>query len=58
MHITAENCVIEVLSPKTHEPLEKGESGVLAVTDLHNFVQPRLRYLLGDVAGISGEACR
>ena len=35
-----------------------GKSGVLAVTDLHNFVQPRLRYLLGDVAGISGEACR
>ena len=58
MHITAENCVIEVLSPKTHEPLGVGKSGVLAVTDLHNFVQPRLRYLLGDVAGISGEACR
>ena len=36
MHITAENCVIEVLSPKTHEPLGVGESGVLAVTDLHN----------------------
>ena len=47
MHITAENCVIEVLSPKTHEPLGVGKSGVLAVTDLHNFVQPRLRYLLG-----------
>ena len=58
MHITAENCVIEVLDPKTHEPLGVGKSGVLAVTDLHNFVQPRLRYLLGDVAGISGEACR
>ena len=57
MHITAENCVIEVLDPKTHEPLGPGESGVLAVTDLHNFVQPRLRYLLGDVAGISEDAC-
>ena len=57
MHITAENCVIEVLDPISHKPLPNGESGVLAVTDLNNFVQPRLRYLLGDIGTLSATAC-
>ena len=57
MHITAENCVIEVLDPVTHEPVPNGQSGVLAVTDLNNLVQPRLRYLLGDVAAIAEQPC-
>lgn len=52
IHITAENCIIEVLDPVTHEPLPDGQSGLLAITDLTNFVQPRLRYLLGDISTI------
>lgn len=57
-HITAENCIIEVLDPVTHEPLPDGQSGLLAITDLTNFVQPRLRYLLGDISTISPSLCR
>lgn len=57
MHITAENCVIEVLDPVTHAPVSAGQSGVLAVTDLNNLVQPRLRYLLGDVAALAEGSC-
>ena len=58
IHITAENCIIEVLDPVTHEPLPDGQSGLLAITDLTNFVQPRLRYLLGDIGTISPSLCR
>lgn len=57
MHITAENCILEVLDPVTHAPLPAGQSGVLAVTDLTNFVQPRLRYLLGDTGALSPASC-
>jgi len=55
LHITAENCVIEVLDPLTLQPLPHGKSGLLAITDLRNFVQPRLRYMVGDV-GVLGTA--
>lgn len=53
LHITAENCIIEVLDPETLEPCKAGDSGLLAVTDLGNYVQPRLRYLLGDVGALA-----
>ena len=53
LHLTAENCLVEVLDPVRLTPLPAGQTGVLAVTDLYSRAQPRLRYLLGDVA-----ACR
>ncbi len=58
IHITAENCIIEVLDSVTHKPLPDGQSGLLAITDLTNFVQPRLRYLLGDIGAVSAVPCR
>jgi phenylacetate-CoA ligase len=57
LHITSENCVLEALDLQTGQPLPPGESGLLAVTDLNNFAQPRLRYLLGDVGAISAQSC-
>lgn len=57
MHAFTENCYLEVVDPITKLPLYPGESGALLVTDLHNTVMPRLRYQLGDVAALSGEAC-
>lgn len=57
LHITAENCLIEVLDPVTLAPLPVGQTGLLAVTDLKNFCQPRLRYLLGDMGALSAERC-
>ncbi len=51
LHISSENCVIELLDPVSLEPIEQPErEGVIAVTDLNNFAQPRARYLLGDLA--------
>ena len=57
MHIAAENVVIEVLDPRTLQPLPAGETGLIAVTDLANLVHPRLRYLLGDTGCLLEEKC-
>lgn len=57
LHIAAENAVLEVLDPMTHAPLPEGCAGVLAVTDLSNDAQPRLRYLLGDFGALSAGRC-
>lgn len=56
-HIMAENCILEILDPKTLEPVKSGETGVIAVTDLFTRVQPRLRYLIGDTASLSDMEC-
>ena len=50
LHITSENAIIELVDPKTYQPVKTGESGLVVVTDLNNFAQPRLRYVLGDMA--------
>ena len=57
IHIIAENCIIEVLDPVTYEPVPNGQSGMLAITNLTNYVQPRLRYMLGDMGTLSTEEC-
>lgn len=57
LHITQENCLIEVLDPTTLQPLPCGARGLLAVTDLHGFAQPRLRYLPGDIGVLSAQRC-
>lgn len=57
MHISAENCILEVLDPITYQPLPSGESGLLAITDLRNYVQPRLRYILGDIGTLGATPC-
>ncbi len=57
MHISAENALLEVVDPATFEPLPPGESGLLLVTDLNNYVMPRLRYQVGDRAALSDESC-
>ena len=57
LHLSAENLIPEVVDMQTHEPLPIGSRGLLAVTDLHNFVQPRLRYLLNDEVSLAAEPC-
>jgi phenylacetate-CoA ligase len=57
MHIFSENCYLEVVDPVSRQPVPPGESGLLLVTDLHNYAMPRLRYELGDVVQLSTEPC-
>lgn len=55
LHLTAENCILEVVDPVTLEPAAPGQSGLVVTTDLNNLAMPRLRYLLGDTATLSPE---
>ena len=58
MHVTAENAILEVLDPKKLQPLPQGSDGILAITDLTNRVQPRLRYMVGDTGTLLAGSCR
>ncbi len=57
MHLNVETAWIEVVDIDTKEPVATGEKGLIVITDLHNFVMPRLRYQLGDVVSLSDETC-
>jgi phenylacetate-CoA ligase len=57
LHIASENVLLEALEPETLVPLPVGQVGLLAVTELNNLSMPRLRYLLGDMAALSGGSC-
>lgn len=57
MHIFTENCFLEIVDPITKEPVAPGKPGLLLVTDLYNYVMPRLRYELGDIVQLSAEPC-
>jgi phenylacetate-CoA ligase len=48
MHLAEENVLLEVV--KNGAPLGPGESGEVAVTDLHNYGFPFIRYVNGDLA--------
>ncbi len=54
-HIQAEAVILEVLN-EAGAPCRPGEIGEVAVTSLHNFATPLIRYALGDMAEV-GTAC-
>jgi len=59
LHTQDENLVVEVVvrDPETgaERPARPGETGEIAVTDLHNLGMPFIRYLNGDLA-VAGDA--
>lgn len=57
MHVFTDNCFVEIVDPLTREPVSPGKPGLLLVTDLHNYVMPRLRYELGDIVQLAKEPC-
>jgi phenylacetate-CoA ligase len=54
-HVQAENLVVEILDERG-APCEPGQVGRVAVTDLHNFAMPLIRYDIGDYAEV-GAPC-
>ncbi|MFH2012767.1 MAG: AMP-binding protein [Pseudomonadota bacterium] len=52
MHIHSDAGIIEVVDPKTGEPLPEGEEGELVFTLLTKEAMPLLRYKVGDVGCI------
>lgn len=52
MHVSMENLVVEIVvrDESGERPAQPGELGEVAVTDLHNYGAPFIRYLTGDLA--------
>jgi phenylacetate-CoA ligase len=57
IHIWADMFLIEVLDPKTDEPVADGETGELVFTTLHKFALPLIRYRIGDLSIMNSEPC-
>ena len=54
-HINADNCIVEVL--KDDKPVQNGEIGEVAITNLNRYAMPVIRYKNGDLARLSQETC-
>jgi len=54
-HINAENCIVEVL--KNDEPVADGEVGEVAITSLHRYAMPLIRYKNGDLVRLAKHDC-
>ena len=57
LHISAENCMVEILDPQTWEPVPPGKPGLVAVTDLVGETMPHLRVVLDYMATMPDETC-
>ena len=57
IHVWADMFLIEVLDPKTDEPVADGETGELVFTTLHKFALPLIRYRIGDLTILNSETC-
>ena len=55
LHITAENCYVEILNG--NHIARPGELGEIVVTRLENWVMPFIRYRTGDLGVMSGQVC-
>ncbi|WP_425484644.1 phenylacetate--CoA ligase family protein [Kroppenstedtia pulmonis] len=58
LHIAEDHFLVEVIHPKTLEPLPEGETGELVFTSLTKEALPVLRYRTGDIASLNREPCR
>jgi len=57
IHVWADMFLIEVLDPKTNEPVAEGETGELVFTTLHKYALPLIRYRIGDLTIMNSEPC-
>jgi len=58
LHISEDHFIVEVLDPKTAQPLPDGEVGELVFTALTREAVPLIRYRTGDLASITREPCQ
>jgi len=56
-HLCEELLEIEILDPRTHQPVAPGVPGVLTTTSLVHEVFPLVRYFTGDVVRVSPDPC-
>ncbi|NMB79494.1 MAG: phenylacetate--CoA ligase [Methanomicrobiales archaeon] len=56
-HIWSDIALVEIIDPKTEEPLEAGEKGELTITILQKEALPMIRYRIGDISVMDDEVC-
>jgi phenylacetate-CoA ligase len=56
-HVWSDIALVEVIDPKTEEPLEPGEKGELTITILQKEALPMIRYRIGDISSMTDEVC-
>jgi phenylacetate-CoA ligase len=56
MHLSPEVGIVEVVDKNNH-PVPPGETGELICTSLINFVQPFIRYRVGDTGALGAQTC-
>lgn len=57
LHVSEDHFLVEVLDPKTHEPVPDGESGELVLTSLTIQAFPLIRFRTGDRVRVLAEGC-
>ena len=57
IHIWSDLALVEIIDPKTEEPLEPGEKGELTITILQKEALPMIRYRIGDITSMDVEPC-
>jgi phenylacetate-CoA ligase len=58
LHIAEDHFLVEVINPKTLEPVAEGEEGELVFTSLTKEAFPVIRYRTGDIASITRQKCK
>jgi phenylacetate-CoA ligase len=56
-HIWSDIALVEIIDPKTEEPLENGENGELTITILQKEALPMIRYRIGDISSMDDSIC-
>ena len=56
-HVWSDLALVEIIDPKTEEPLEAGEKGELTITILQKEALPMIRYRIGDISSMDEEIC-
>jgi len=56
-HIWSDIALVEIIDPKTEEPLEAGEKGELTITILQKEALPMIRYRIGDISIMDDAPC-
>ncbi|MDA0169780.1 phenylacetate--CoA ligase [Solirubrobacter taibaiensis] len=57
LHVMEDHFIVEVVDPKTSEPVPDGTDGELVFTTLTKEAMPLLRYRTGDIASLNREPC-
>jgi len=58
MHVWEDAYILEIIDPKTGEPLPDGEQGEVVLTNLVRSAMPLFRYRTRDLAYVNVEPCR